>query len=141
MDNNILNFRDLLRKNGLKATPARLAILSLFNETRKPITLKQAANKLKFKQLNLTTLYRNIESLREKQILAPVSLASRDRGYELSSLKHHHHIICEECGKVSDIEKCFAGQIQSSLLKQSGFAEIKRHALEFFGVCKTCLSN
>jgi len=52
---------------------------------------------------------------------------------------HHHHIVCEQCGALEDIENCNQVSLQKEILKHSkSFKVINSHSLEFFGICKNC---
>ena len=55
--------------------------------------------------------------------------------YELAE-DHHHHMICEDCGDISEFEQC---PVDARLLpsKDSGF-EVRSHSLEVYGRCAEC---
>jgi len=131
-----------LRHNQLKATPARLQLLDLFEHAHQPLSAAQIAISLKKTGINSSTVYRNLESLVELGLLKKVSLLSRQVHYELSDSFsdrcHHHHLICLSCQKVVEISDCSIQFPSSSSLKKIGFSSIKDHSLEFFGLCNLC---
>jgi Fe2+ or Zn2+ uptake regulation protein len=64
--------------------------------------------------------------------------------YELAEelTEHHHHLICETCGSVSDV--VFDSQIESALDvalvrlgRAAGFVA-RGHTIDVYGVCADC---
>jgi len=127
-----------LKKGGLKVTSARLKIMDIFKHSQKPLNIKQIAARLKGLDIDLVTLYRNVESLKNLGFIKEVRLKDRQAHYELKTEKHHHHIICQNCGKISDIQNCNIDIADPQFLKAHGFSKITDHSLEFFGICKKC---
>src|SRR5579872_7289409 len=90
-----------LKSGGLKITPARLNLLDIFKHAKKPISVKEISKDLK--QADVVTLYRNIDSLKNLGVIKKISLGKTEGYYELSSAKHHHHLICKVCGRIADV--------------------------------------
>ena len=90
--------------------------------------------------LDSVTLYRSLETLVEKSLVRPVDLRHGHIDYELvRDGAHHHHIVCEKCGVIEDINWCPESELKSAILKKSSsFAQLSDHSLEFFGLCKRC---
>jgi len=128
----------LLRDNGFKVTPPRIAILSLFSEKCNPLSAEQIFDTLSPK-IDLVTVYRTLASFEKKNLLRRVDLHKDSAYFELNSDHHHHHIVCNDCGKIEKFEKCVAESLATTATAHSKhFSEIKGHSLEFFGVCKSC---
>jgi Fur family ferric uptake transcriptional regulator len=129
----------LLREAGLSVTAVRVALLECFRSTKQPASADQLTEVLRAKHLTLnrTTVYRELTRLVEVGLIEEVLLASRARVYELSAI-HHHHAICTNCDAIQHVE--IPEQLQATerlLEKQHGFT-VKRHSLEFYGLCQTC---
>ncbi len=121
----------------LKKTPARIDTLNLFSGNCHPMSAEEIFKFLK-KRYDLATIYRNLSALEEKKILSKVNLRSGSVHYEVSNM-HHHHIVCTSCGKVEEFSNCNIKRTISNVLSESkNFKKIDEHALELFGVCKTC---
>jgi Fur family ferric uptake transcriptional regulator len=136
--NTIGNFKDILRKSGYKATHARLAILEIFAKVKRPMSA-HAVIKMLPKNVDQATVYRTFKSLSEKGIIRQIDLRHNHAHYELADLAEHHHLICTQCGRIEDVRHCSIEEIQSNILRSSKyFAEIRQHALEFYGICKKC---
>ena len=130
--------REVLRKSGYKATPSRLAILGIFRKIRKPMSAQEVIDALP-RDTDQATVYRTLKSLREKGIINQIDLRHNHAHYELTDLAEHHHLICLRCGKIEDVHHCGVEEVQTKVLRSSKhFVEIKQHALEFYGICKSC---
>lgn len=128
----------LLRDRGLKATPARVAVLSLFSVNAKPLSIQNILDQIKSASADQATIYRITEAFKTAGLIREVNLEHGHAHFELNTKEHHHHIVCERCGKVVDISNCDLDQLQKEVLKKSGFHTIHRHSLEFFGICQQC---
>jgi Fur family ferric uptake transcriptional regulator len=126
-----------LKIGGLKITPARLLLLDILKHAKKPLSIKEIAKTLGKGGADLVTLYRNIESLKNLRLVRQINLKDRQAYFELATGKHHHHIICTNCGKLSDIEMPEI-KLSKLFLKKRGFAEISDHSMEYFGLCAKC---
>ena len=132
------SFKAILRKIGYKATPSRIVILEIFKKSRKPLSAQEIMDLLP-RGTDQVTVYRSLKSFKEKGIIKQIDLRHNHAHYELANLVEHHHLICLRCGKVEDVHKCGIEGMESGVLKSSKhFAEIRQHALEFYGVCKSC---
>ena len=128
-----------LRNHGHKITNSRKEIVRIFSLTEKPLTAKEIYTKLHSKKLNVnkTTVYRELQFLSDKNYLNKVHLKPSETSYESKELLHHHHLVCESCGKIDNVTNCLAEELEGKILKNKGF-KITRHSLEFFGTCAKC---
>jgi len=125
-----------LKKGKLKITKARLSLLDIFKHAKKPLSMKEASTYLGEKKVDLVTLYRTVQSLEELGLIKQIRLENRQAYYELAG-EHHHHLVCETCSKIRDVKMCNL-DLSKTIIKNSGFASVKHHSLEFFGTCKVC---
>ena len=132
------NLKQMLRKCGYKATPSRLAILDVFEKTKNPMSAQNIIDALP-SNTDQATVYRTLKSLKEKGIIKQIDLRHNHAHYELANTAEHHHLVCLRCGKIEDVHHCNLEATQDAVLKSSKhFAEIQQHALEFYGICKSC---
>jgi Fe2+ or Zn2+ uptake regulation protein len=133
------NFATLLRQSGHKVTERRLSLLQVLAKADKPLAITDIIIELK-SAMNQATIYRAVEALADVGILRRVDMQHAHTHYELAlGGKHHHHLICKNCGKVEDVERCDVLAIEKNVLKKSKFfAQISDHSLEFFGFCTKC---
>jgi len=131
--------RKKLNKAGLKATPARLAILALFAKRHTPLSADDIAIALKKEKIDLVTIYRTFASLEKAFILKRVDLRRDAAYFEMADNHHHHHLVCTECGDIEDFELCDIGNLSQKILKKSSkFKAVSDHAFELFGLCTSC---
>ncbi len=132
------DFRSILRKSGYKATPSRLAILEVFQKSKNPMSAQAIIDALP-SDSDQATVYRTLKSLKEKGVIKQIDLRHNHAHYELANIAEHHHLVCLGCGKIEDVHHCGIEDMESTVLKSSKhFAEIRQHALEFYGICKSC---
>ena len=127
--------KDELRAAGFKATSARVAVLALLRRHKKPLDVADIVAALPV-TVDQATVYRTVRSLVESGLIRLVQLQSGVTHYELAALPHHHHVVCEQCGLVEDVDDCVAEQVAMPRTKQ--FRTVTRHSIEYFGVCKEC---
>jgi len=129
------------KKAGLRLTGPRKAFASVLLEATQPLSAKTILEKLKGKQIivNKTTVYREIERLEKLGMLRSIELGDRQKYYELSSLGHHHHLVCLECDQVEDVDlnETLLLRQEKKFTEERNF-KVLHHSLEFFGLCQKC---
>jgi len=137
-----VDFAELLRKSGFKATPGRIVLLKMLAKHTRPLSLIAIGKELDGK-LDQATVYRALEAFVEKGMVKRVDLGHAHTHYELAEGRaHHHHLVCKTCGTVEDVSVCVAEPVEKSVLKKSkSFSSVDDHSLEFFGTCKDCTYN
>lgn len=128
----------VLQENNLKNTHARQVVLDLFLQTRTPIAADQIFSYLSQKKCDIdrATVYRILDTFVEKGIISRIEFQEGKFRYEIAG-NDHHHLICEKCSSISDISDCGISEWEKEIRSKKGFL-VKRHSLEFFGVCSSC---
>lgn len=134
-----LDLRATLRGAGFRVTPKRLAVLNILKTTRQPLTVKQVEARLvkRGRPANQATVYRILGDFRARGLAQAVRLSDAGVSYERADRAHHHHVVCEGCGVVSDVA-CNLPHLETKAKRDSAFAKITSHSLEFSGLCKAC---
>jgi Fur family ferric uptake transcriptional regulator len=89
-------------------------------------------------RVSLSTVYRTLDRLRARGDITARADEEGEATYMLCEPeRHHHHAICENCGRVEDVGCAAMEQFARSLRQLHGF-ELDGHALEFFGRCRAC---
>ncbi len=135
----IHNCSDELRNADLKATPARLGVLAVLEHTDKPLDVQSITSSLHRLgvMMDRVTLFRILNTLTQKSILKPIQFNEGKLRYEYAAKPEHHHFVCEKCGQIEDIEDCNVGSLIKNISSKKGVL-VKRHSLEFFGLCADC---
>lgn len=133
------NCKEELRGASLKATPARLAVLKLLEIDNKPIDVNTIITLLDNQGIKVdpVTVFRIINSFTKRGLTRQLQFNEGKSRYELSSREDHHHLICERCVGIEDISDCSIDTLEQEIKKKKKFL-VKRHSLEFFGVCQQC---
>lgn len=135
----LLACEELLQEHGYRITSGRLELLLFLKHSKNPLTAGEIQKGMRQK-MDKVTLYRALEDFTTSKIVGKIHLQNRSTYYEfLHKDHHHHHIVCESCGKIEDIIHCEQTNLQRVILKSSkNFSNISSHSLEFFGICKIC---
>jgi Fur family transcriptional regulator, ferric uptake regulator len=118
-----------IRGRGYKATPQRLAVLGALAAEQHQ-TLEEI--RARCPEVGLVTVYRTLDLLCEIGAVRRLDLGDGPR-YELAE-NHHHHLVCEVCGAVSEFEEC---PPDLRRLQDVDF-EVASHSLEIYGRCVVC---
>jgi len=129
-------FYKLLKDSGLKVTPQRSAILEVL-EKEGHISVEKIFETLKhsFPSLSLATIYKNMITLQEYGIVKELKISGHKNNYEIVQ-EDHHHIVCQKCGKISDVHIDMDNSLKEISIKYN--FEIINTALAITGICKTC---
>ncbi len=129
-----------LKKSGLKTTKSRKAILDILIRSNQPMAVEQIFLLLKENQINinLSTVYRTLESLENKDLVTKISLMDDDRMlFEYNQLGHRHYLVCVTCKKIITVQNCPLGSYERVLENETRF-NIIGHKLYLYGYCENC---
>jgi Fur family ferric uptake transcriptional regulator len=129
----------LLQSAGLKNTQARRDVLKVLSDATIPLSVEQILETLHMgqKKTDRVTVYRTVNTLCDANILSRIEFGEGRARFELSTLPHHHHLICQSCGNVSDVEVCLEDSKIRQLEKDASF-HVSHHSLDFYGTCDKC---
>jgi Fur family ferric uptake transcriptional regulator len=129
-----------LKENGLKTTPQRIAILDILVLEKQPLCAEDIYLKLKLIKaaVNLSTVYRTLEAMTEKNILSKLTIIGQDSTlYEYNAKGHRHYLICKGCKKITTVYDCPLGNYEKSLEQKTDY-KIDEHKLFLYGYCPLC---
>ena len=87
-------------------------------------------------RISLGTVYRNLNYLSEMGILKKIPMPVGSDRFD-GRLDEHYHMICEECGRVFDVECDPLAELGRKLMDCQGFQVHSRHLL-LTGLCREC---
>jgi len=133
----IHNIDNRLRLKGLRATAQRLMICKAINKAGH-IDIETLYEKLKvdIPSLSLATIYKNMHSLVDKEIISEVNIKGKKTMYEINVASHIHHV-CTKCGRIEDIDFDISNLL-GNIEKLSG-KDISEFKLTTYGICSNCL--
>ena len=108
MSDQTQHLTDRLRAHGYKLTRARRAVIHALTDTAKPLSINDlhSAAQQHDPAVGLVTVYRTLEVLESLDLVRPVHLMENCHGYALASPGHTHHVVCQRCNNVVEIEGC-----------------------------------
>ena len=133
----------LLRSGDHRYTTGRRRVIAALHEADSPVTI------LRILELDTglaqSSVYRNLAILEEVGAVVRIVTHDDHARYELAEAltdHHHHHLICTDCGSVSDFQ--LTPDTESALEK--AFARVGRraefqidgHRLDLLGTCASC---
>ncbi len=136
----------LLRNAGLKVTPARLSLLDLLTEHGRHMSADEIVQALQARGqgIDRVTVYRNLERLLEAGILVATHLPGRALRVGVCTkpnTEHHHHIVCEVCGRIEETDGCLVRDnwedLSARMMSSTGF-ELTGHVMQYIGICPQC---
>jgi len=138
------DFKQLLKKNGLKFTIQREAILETLYNSDEHLT-PEALHKLiqqRFPELKtgIATVYRTLGLLENEEIVTSLSFGVQGKKYELGAKEHHDHMICTECGSITEFVDEAIERRQHAIADAFGFL-MKDHSMQIYGICAECQKN
>jgi Fur family ferric uptake transcriptional regulator len=139
----INKLREDLKAKGYKLTPQRRAIVdSIVKSEGQHLTAEEIYDlvKLNCPEIGLATVYRTIAMLEELGIVSRLDLGDNISRYELvheEENHQHHHLVCNKCSKVMEVEGDLLDQLEQTIEETYKF-KIMDHSVKFFGLCKEC---
>lgn len=131
-----------LQTQGYKLTPQREATVRVLLENEEDHLSAEDVFMLvkeKAPEIGLATVYRTLELLSEMHVVEKLNFGDGVARYDLrtESKHHHHHLICVQCGAVSEIMEDWLLPLEEKLEREFGFI-VHDHRLDFQGICSKC---
>jgi Fur family ferric uptake transcriptional regulator len=131
-----------LQQKDYKITPQRQIILmALLDNHRQHLSADEvhAIVKGQHPEIGLATVYRTLEICANLGILHQIEFGDGCTRYEFAKEEthRHHHLICINCGKVTEFNDDLLETLETWVSKKTGF-KIADHQLKFYGYCEEC---
>ena len=128
----------VLRENGCKVTPQRLAIYDMLANTKEHPTAEAIYKRLRpeYPAMSLATVYKSVEVLNKINVIQMLNVGEDSYRYD-ANINPHAHVKCTHCGKVVDMEEVDTAALTSKVAKETGFT-VEGQQLYFYGICPTC---
>lgn len=122
-----------------RQTKAKEAVESILAKTKTPLNLKTIHNQVQTELPNVafSTLYRIVQAFEKDAKVIKVDWKERGSRYEWAKRAHHHHVVCEECDSVTDLDDQTLNYNEQAIVSKTGFL-VKHHSIEILGVCPSC---
>ena len=123
-----------------RSTWQRSAIVDLLERSQVFLSAQQIHAELEEEgtKVGLATVYRNLQSLAEEDLVDTVRSDDGEALYRLCTNEgHHHHLVCRSCGKAVEIAGSLFENWVHDIASANGFTKVE-HLAEFFGLCNDC---
>jgi Fe2+ or Zn2+ uptake regulation protein len=132
-----------LLEHEIRFTRGRRVVVSALAKAPGPLSAAELSDLLG-DEVPLSSLYRTLAILEETGVAVHHLAARGPTRYELAEwlTGHHHHLVCVECGSVSDVEmpekeEESLRRLVSEIARRNDFTPTD-HALEIEGRCSEC---
>lgn len=139
----VQKLKSSLKEKGYKLTPQRRAIVDIIIRNEgSHLTTEELYGLVKEEcpEIGLATVYRTVQLLEELGVVSKLDLNDGCYRYELvheTESHQHHHLICDSCGKVIEVEGDLLEALEHRIESKYDF-KIKNHSLKFYGICSEC---
>ena len=135
------DFKKLLKNTGQKFTIQREVILDELYNSNEHLTPEELYKQIQEKHPDLktgiATVYRTLSLLEDSEMVTSLSFGTQGKKYELGAKDHHDHIICTQCGEITEFVDEQIEERQHKIAEALGF-KMEDHSMQIYGVCKKC---
>lgn len=128
-----------LSEKGYRMTPQRMMILSAIEGSDDHISAEEIYAQViaRYPHVNISTVYRTLDLLKQLGLVTETDLGGGRFRYHPAGKGHHHHLVCQECGNIIDLDESLLSSLKASLLREYKFSADLKH-LAIFGRCSRC---
>ena len=137
-------FREILQahmaKKGLRSTDQRRHIVEAFFRAPNHVSIEELLAQVRAEQpkVGYATVYRTLKLLAECGIAHERHFGDGLTRYELADeSSHHDHLICIECGAITEFEEPKIETLQEEIAERYGYS-LRTHKHELYGLCPKC---
>jgi Fur family ferric uptake transcriptional regulator len=131
---------EALRSKGLRDSGARRAVIELLGRQRCCLTAQEIFDLLRAegRKVGIASVYRTLEQLSRDGYVQRVDLGSGTTRFEPAHAdgEHHHHVVCDECGKVEAFADADLERALHEVEHRTGYSV--GHDVVLRGVCDSC---
>ena len=136
-------FSRYLREQGLPITQQREAVAQTVFSATGHLSVEDIERRLREEEerIGKATIYRTLDLLVRSKLVEEHDFGEGFKRYEhrLSRQPVHEHLICLECGEVTEFRSEEVERVESRVTNEYGFTPA-RHRLEIYGLCRDCRS-
>lgn len=129
---------EILRENGLKVTPQRLAVYEVLESDNDHPNAEAIYDKLhhRYPTMSLATVYKSLEVMVKIGLIKQINVGEDSFRYDARSV-NHSHVRCVSCGAVNDVFDIDDSEILASVARKTSFV-ISDRQFYFYGKCPSC---
>jgi len=138
MTERVAGFEAECRRRGLAVTVQRRAVFEALAVRRDHPSADQVYDAVRGRipGLSRTTVYRVLDTLVEAGFVRKVHHAGGVARFDPMTHRHHH-LVCEACGRLVDVDDAAVPTLRLPEARGSGF-RITDYSVSFLGLCGAC---
>ena len=128
-----------LSELGYRLTPQRIMVVKAVEEADSHISAEEIYLQVRarYPHMNISTVYRTLELLSGLGLVTETDMGDGRVRYHSIGKGHHHHLVCQKCGEIIDVEESMLSPLWGEIGQRYGFKVDMKH-LAFFGLCAKC---
>ncbi|GAB4420907.1 MAG: Fur family transcriptional regulator [Anaerolineae bacterium] len=128
-----------LRAQGERLTVQRQWVIEALCDRGEHLTVQQVQSRLTQQGASLTetTVYRILQWLKERGVVAQTDLGQSGVVYQIIDRQPHHHLVCLRCGQIVDLDDSIMDGLRAELRRRYDFEPRIDH-MAVFGLCRAC---
>jgi Fur family transcriptional regulator, ferric uptake regulator len=123
---------------------ARRAVVELLGDQHCCLTAQEIFDRLRAggRRVGIATVYRTLEQLTRDGLVSRVELGEGTARFEPvhAGGEHHHHLVCEDCGKVEAFADDELERALRKVERRTGYS-VAGHDVVLRGACNDCASR
>ncbi len=130
---------EALQGRGFRLTAPRRAVVEVMAEGHQHLNHAEILERarVKYQDIGRATVYRTLELLVEMGLIHVTYMGDANQRFIVPVEGHHHHLVCNGCGDVFELDECHFGAALTTITNQTGFS-IDSHLVELYGRCTGC---
>ena len=130
---------DRLRDAGERVTRQRLAVAAALIDAGRQVSAQELYARMHRRDPSIgrATVFRTLEALVASGVARRLELDGHVYGYVACRPEHHHHLACDRCGRVEEIDEAYIRPVAERVATNLGF-RIDDARVDFYGLCANC---
>jgi Fe2+ or Zn2+ uptake regulation protein len=131
-----------LDEAGYYVTEPRRVVAEMVADRGDHFTALDLVGEAKRRRLGVgrATVFRALELFEELGLVERLDLPNGEHAYVVCEPAHHHHVICQRCGRGTEVEDCGIEAVTREIQARTGFV-VDSHRIELFGLCPECAAS
>lgn len=131
-----------LRDSGERVTRQRVLVADALAASGAVVTAPELYERLRrgAPWIGRATVFRTLEALVASGLARRLEQPGHIYGYVACRPGHHHHVACDRCGRVEEIDERYITPAAELLSSELGF-RVDDARLDFYGVCARCAAG
>ena len=128
----------ILKENGLKVTPQRIAICKFVLSSKEHPTAETVSKAIKkdYPSISHATVYKTLQLLKKLGLIVELNIHNGHSHFD-SNISVHVNVICQKCSKIIDFESEFIKDFYKKLETEIN-GEITGHRFDIYKLCNDC---